>query len=400
MGADDGSWLVMVRDTVRLVAMERMLAASVLAGCALAGCGSPTVAEPTSRVGRFLYAADVSAGAIKVYDIDASTGALSVSAVSPIKSDTPMDLCFAADDRFMYVANFQGQGESGPFNHPAVLGYQLDSTSGSASPVPGSPFASQGFGPTVVAADPTGHYVYVGNYYPPSTIAGYRIDETTGALLPVPGSPFATSTGPASIAMAPSGRFLYAGSFRDLGNPVSAFAIDQETGRLNPVPPSAASRNAWAVAIAPAGDYLYVTNGGGLVSAFALDASSGALSQDPVSRIPTGGRGGAFSVVMSADGTALFLANAASGDVSAFAVDKASGNLTPAPGSPFPTGINARSGGYPSAIAVDPSGSYVYVWNHDTNNISAYRVDHATRALVLIPGSPFEGGGGNLKVLP
>jgi 6-phosphogluconolactonase len=357
----------------------------------VSNCGPSRAASP--KVGRFLYAADFGANAIVVYNIDAATGMLTPSVGSPIESETPYDLCFAAGQRFMYAVNFQS-------DYPLVLGYQLDSSSRAAAAVPGSPFDSQGRGPTSAASDPLGRFLFVGNYYPASTIAAFAIDGTSGALTPVTGSPFPTSVGPSSPVVGPSGRYLYVGNARGLNAPVSVFSIDG-TGHLTDVSSSTAARDAWALAVAPSGAYLYMADGGVTVSAFSIDAASGALADGPVSRVSTGGRGGAFSLALSDDGTALFVANAYSGDVSVYSVDTVSGRMTTAPGSPFQTGVTGRTGGgYPSAVAVDPSTSFVYVWNHDTDDISGFRVDPHTRALTLLPGSPFPGGGGNLKVLP
>ena len=56
------------------------------------------------------------------------------------------------------------------------------------------------------------------------------------------------------------------------------------------------------------------------------------------------------------------------------------------------------TGAIPHAIAVDPSGKFVYVPNAGSNNISAFLVDTASGALSPIPGSPFAAGVGPTSV--
>src|SRR6266853_3744637 len=56
-------------------------------------------------------------------------------------------------------------------------------------------------------------------------------------------------------------------------------------------------------------------------------------------------------------GRFLYVANGGSNSISAYVIDAKSGALTPVGGSPFP------AGSVPSSIAVDPSGKFAYVSN-------------------------------------
>jgi DNA-binding beta-propeller fold protein YncE len=40
-------------------------------------------------------------------------------------------------------------------------------------------------------------------------------------------------------------------------------------------------------------------------------------------------------------------------------------------------------------VAVDPSGTFAYVANNGSNNVSGYRIDPRTGALTAITGAPF-----------
>jgi DNA-binding beta-propeller fold protein YncE len=72
--------------------------------------------------------------------------------------------------------------------------------------------------------------------------------------------------------------------------------------------------------------------------------------------------------------------------VQGYAADPNTGALTPVPGSPFAAGLGARS------LAVDPTGSFLYVANAGSLDVSAYRVNPSTGALTSLPGSPFAPG--------
>jgi 6-phosphogluconolactonase len=79
----------------------------------------------------------------------------------------------------------------------------------------------------------------------------------------------------------------------------------------------------------------------------------------------------------------VYVTNGGSNNVSAYAVDAASGALTAIAGSPFATG------NLPVAIAVDPTGTYVFVANQTDSTVSAFTVDRMSGALTAVSGSPF-----------
>ncbi len=178
------------------------------------------------------------------------------------------------------------------------------------------------------------------------SISAYAINSTTGALQEVAGSPFATQggfPGPSHLTIEPGGKFLYVG----LGGTVSANHF---------------------------------------VAAFSVDSSSGALT--PVPGSPFSAGKGSFNVAVDHTGKFLYAVNTFDNNVSGFAIDAATGALTPISGSPFPSGA---TGGFPFALAMDPSGMFLYTANQGSDNISAFTIDSTTGALTPIPGSPFAG---------
>jgi len=155
--------------------------------------------------------------------------------------------------------------------------------------------------------------------------------------------------------------FVYVASLGEPGN-VSAYAIDATTGALTPVSgsPFPAGVNSRSVAVDPTGHFAYVVNGSsaldfsGSISAYTIDPETGALTQVPGSPVPVGGQPGS----VAADPTGQFvyvvgggLGGDIPGSISAYTIDPETGALTQVPGSPFPVG------GQPSSVAADPTGN-------------------------------------------
>jgi len=197
-------------------------------------------------------------------------------------------------------------------------------------------------------------YAYVTNERA-DTVSAYSIDVSSGAMTPVPGSPFVAGNMPNTVAVNPAGTFAYVAnggaSVKDGPGTVSAYRVDAATGALSPIPgsPFAAGKYPSSVAIHPAGTFVYVTN--------VYDST-----------------------------------------VSAYRINAATGALTPIPGSPFAGPPVARNAPEPSCITVNPAGTFAYVANFGSNSISAYRINPATGALTTIPGSPFATGDGPATV--
>ena len=251
-------------------------------------------------------------------------------------------------------------------------------------------------GLSLVGASPicaqTAGFTYVTNGGS-NDVSAYVINASTGALTPVPGSPFASGLLPFSVTVHPTGRFVYVANL-GIGNPdvfdVSAYAVNATTGALTPVPgsPFATGIQPASVTIHPNGQFAYVANqGSNDVSAYTVNATTGALTPVPGSPFAAGGQ--PVSVAVSPNGKFAYVANSIadisdqSGNVSAYVVNATTGALTPVPGSPFAAGLQTF------AVAIHPSSRFAYVANALSNDVSAYSIDAATGALTPIAGSPF-----------
>lgn len=244
-----------------------------------------------------------------------------------------LDSDYVGANQFAYVANEDSNN---------VSGYKINAATGKLTPVAGSPFTTGTSGPTSVAVDPAGRFLYVTNQYAQDNdVAGFSIDRATGKLTAIPGSPFKAGSGPASIAIDPSGRFAYVANLGS--NNVSAYTIDAISGLLIPIYPSPfpAGSAPSSVTVDPSGKFVYVTN-------------------------------------------------ESSNDVSGYTIDPATGAITAIAGSPFPAGT------FPLSVAVDPNDRFVYVANQGSNNVSGYTINTTTGALTVLDTSPYAAGAGGV----
>jgi 6-phosphogluconolactonase (cycloisomerase 2 family) len=212
--------------------------------------GSPYATEtgPQALVvdpsGKYLYVGD-GAGYIEAFTIDQTSGALTPLPGSPYKITTtkpacgpfPTDLVDCAGKR-LYSAN--------AFDD-SISGYNIEPTTGSLSLIKGSPFPDEGgcssggglplaFDPESLAIDSTGKFLYGGNG-DSEEIAIYAI-EFNGALRFIKYTPN-TSACPGQIRTDIKGNYLYANACSNTGNVgITEFSIDHSTGALTPLPTS------------------------------------------------------------------------------------------------------------------------------------------------------------------
>jgi len=221
-----------------------------------------------------------SGGAVSVFSIDASTGALSPLG-SPVPANTnPTEILFTHSGQFVYVTN----PEIG-----MVTGFSF--TNGVLSLVPGTPVSSgQGGGALGLAVDASDQFLYVTNPSatnpPPNqattgNISGFNIDPTSGALTPMIGSPFTSTVGgagPTSITVDPTGRLVYAVT---PGSSLSVwcFQITYPNGQLVLVPnsPFSVAAGGLFAVFDPSGRFFYIGSAIG-IEAYTYDPSTGVLT--------------------------------------------------------------------------------------------------------------------------
>jgi len=336
--------------------------------------------------GRFAYVVNGGSSTVSTFNIDTATGALRL--VSSVPTGLlPFSITIDSTGRFAYVANL---------NSDNVSAFRIDATTGTLASVAGSPFtvAPDGRGPNSVSIDPSGKFAIVANETS-DNVSVFHIDAASGTLASVAGSPFTVVPNghrPQSASIDPSGKFVYV--LNKLSDNVSAFALDAATGALSPLSVSAtvAARAAPAslamtrdvtplsyrpTFVAAAG--LSSSLASGFIATHAVDAATGALTAASTLQTPAV----LASVAAHPNGRLVYTANV-DGNVSTFSINATTGALTEV-GAAVPAGSN------PASVTVDPSGRFVYVANRGTStvagSVSAY-VSGTSGALVPIDGNP------------
>ncbi|MDP1833109.1 MAG: beta-propeller fold lactonase family protein [Geothrix sp.] len=351
---------------------------------------------PVSYIPKVAYVANSNGGnttgSVSAFGIDTSTGSLTALGGSPSASGwNTQGLAWARSPYagygpFLYMANY----------NPTLTGFSIAAT-GSLTAIAGSPFpAPSGQSAWASVVDPSGRFAYFANYNNGGAggVSAFRLDPLDGRLVALPGSPFLAGNGPAAIAMDPAGQFLYvANSF---GNSVSAYTISATTGaltRLDADPGTVGPQDfvagafPYSVALDPSGRFVYVANSGdGTVSAYTITAATGALTRVDADAATAGiqnfNLGRALTVTMHPSGRyAYFIKDGGFNEVLVYGIDATTGAIS--------SRGSIGAGTNPRALTVDAAGAFAYVANYGGNSLSVYRVDPATGLLTAVAGSPF-----------
>jgi len=313
--------------------------------------GSLPVSVTVDPSGRFAYVANENGGSVSAYTINSGSGVLTQISGSPFPAGNgPNSVTVDPSGKFAYVVNGANGGNGTP--GPSISAYTINTSTGALTAVSGSPYPTgANSAPGQATVDPTGEFFYVAdrsNNGGNGNILAYAINFSTGALNAVNGSPFTAGVdNPAAVAVDPSGRFLF------LTN-------------------------------VPGGDgvegYISVYN---INPTLGLQGSAGALSEIASSPFATG----IFPVSVQVDplGSFVYVTSASiftSDNVYGYALDATSGALTNLTGSPFSSG----EAGAPNGMAVDPSGRFAYVANNALDNITAFAIAASSGDLSIISG--------------
>jgi 6-phosphogluconolactonase len=199
------------------------------------------------------------------------------------------------------------------------------------------------------------------------------------------GSTVMAGIDPSSMAMDPGGKLLFVANAGTPGTTdpmqvgtIGIFSVSGTTltpmlslvttpnGAVNIMP------SALAISVQGSLSFLYVANkNDGTVSAYTYDTNGLLTLQAPPYTV--GAAPSALTVTPTAtmipNGTFLYVANAGSNNISAFTIDPAFGTLTPVTNSPFSAGLG------PTSLAVSVKGKYLYSADRQSNQISSYTID-------------------------
>lgn len=295
------------------------------------GAGSANASQGSLQLssdGQFLLAVDAGSNQISVLRI-APGGTLTPVPGSPFSSDGVDPVSIAVHGNLVYVAN-QGPGANpGDTNY---TGFILD-PSGQLMPIPGStvPLPSNSK-PGDVLFNSDGHRL-VGTRIATSEIDSFTVDPM-GHLTPAPGSPFAAQS------FSPAQGYGQLGSVFSPINPNQLFVSDAHTASGNPAP--------------------------GLVSSFD-DAPNGVLT--PIGPSPVANNGDASCwVEISQDGRWLYVVNTASATISSYAVAP-DGMLTFLQSTPA-----GELGGGSEDVRLSPDGSTLWVVEAGADEVAGFKV--------------------------
>lgn len=337
--------------------------------------------DPT---GKFLYVATLGCsggvgGYVSMYTINPTTGAL--TSIGPPASTYgygayPDSVTVDPFGKFAYVTNSGDVYDYGEDSDGSVAIYTIDATTGALTSTAVIDGSCPGLClPSSMVVDPSGKFAYMADGGGGSGgVSMYAINGTTGDLTSIG----TTGAGNLSSSMAvdPSGNFVYVANESDTSNAagnLSMYTINATTGALASIGTIAAGINPSSMVVDPTGKFAYVTNAGSNdVSMYTINATTGALAS-----IGTIAAGTApVSVAVDPAGKFAYVTNSGSNNVSMYTINTATGALTPIG--------TIGAGQSPTSIAVHPSGKFAYVTDSGSDDVSMYSIDAATGVLTLI----------------
>jgi 6-phosphogluconolactonase len=318
------------------------------------------------------------ANQIYVYDLDPATGALSL--VSSVAAEGgPSYLALGRGGRTIYSTNEQAQD-------PGVSAFALDPSAGQLTFI--NRVASGGADPAHLSVDPSGSWLLVANYTG-GTIATFPI-QSDGALGEAsqviqhsgsgPNQKRQQGPHPHMIVTDPHGGFVLV---PDLGDDrIVAYRLDRKTGQLVAQPDGGGRLAAGAgprhLVFAADGGRVYVINElASTLAFFTYDPANGRLVEAQV--VPTlpedfTGTNTTAAVAIAPSGRFVYGSNRGHDSVAAFAIDPTTGQLTP-------IGHTPTGGRKPRDINSDPTGTFLLAANQDSDSIVVFSIDPQTGQL-------------------
>lgn len=345
-----------------------------------------------------------------------------------------------ASSRYLYVSGDSGStltrmAVNSGTGQPRFLGYVTNPVGYNTT----SPCAT---------VDPSGTHLYIASSgqdpstsAPQATIGVFSVDPTTGSLTPVSGTPFAVSFPVGCLAFTPSGNFAYATSgFENAGNQLATFTVNTNA-TLTLDGTIAFPYFPTGVVVDPLGKYAYVNavdvpNGTSATSqlyGYSIDNTTGALTQIDGSpwSLPAGTYG---ELTFHPSGGALYVANLNATGIGDYTINRATGVPTQSATSDSPCSITtglqfspdathayaicgsggtgsaanntlldfsvaadgqlavlntAFAGPVPEQIQVDPGGNFVYVLGVGTDDAPTSNSNQiADNALLVYQAQP------------
>ncbi|HEY2040659.1 MAG TPA: beta-propeller fold lactonase family protein [Edaphobacter sp.] len=246
--------------------------------------------------------------------------------------------------------------------------------------VPNSP-VSLGFAPTSLVVSPKNSFLYIAG---PSSINVYAINSDGSLTAAQNGVTVIVN----AIDVSPDGQWLF--GLDNFQNVLHEYQIDSSSGGLTPkndIPYDALTGtiSRQAVKVSPTGNYVFAALGNGGDRIFTLNTADGTTTFVPGGLKFDSPTTSDNALAIDSTGSFLYIARSgANGGVAVYTIG-AGGALNSISGSPF------AAGNGPFSVSLDKTGKYLYVGNRTDGNISAYTIGTGS-ALTPIAGSPFDSG--------
>ena len=321
--------------------MRRKLGLCCLLLLGITGCGGffSSQTTPVTTTGDYLYVGNANNTYLAGFGVS-SSGTLSVLNNSPYNNGVAaVSLAVTPANSYLYAGTTNG-----------IYGYTINSGGSITVLNSGNPLA-QDLVSTAMQVDSTGGFllaVGISTSTQTQSIGIYQIGSA-GLLTALTGSPLALYTGKGSTATV--------------------------------VAPT-------AMLITPNNSYVYASLGTLGVQVLTL-GTGGALSTGSAATIlpPLSTSTSPADAGVASDPNSLFLFVAElNTGLREFSIGTG-GSLKEVSGSPYAVGTG------PISVILDPTGSYVYVANKGSNNISAFTLTAASGKLTAVAGQPFASGG-------
>jgi len=256
--------------------------------------------------------------------------------------------------RFVYAASAGNIGA-----------YRIDLRSGKLAPV--NQYTGGGIRPCDLASDPSGHWVAAIDCAAGSLLL-FAVRPDGGLNEPTQ-HPAAHAT---SLVFSPDGRFL----LLPAGDRMVAFHFDAASGVLTPAEPQPAA--ATRLLFHPNGRIVYSLNGSKpTIVAWHFDPATGGLTEfQTASTMPDDYSGPAASgaLAVNASGSMVYAANRGADRMALMVVEPVRFTLSALEFTPL-------VGRAPSAFALDSSGAFLLVADHDSDELITYSVHPRTGQL-------------------
>jgi 6-phosphogluconolactonase len=281
-------------------------------------------------------------------------------------------------------------------NNTFIAGFGVNS-SGALSVLSGSPY-NNGVAAQSVAVTPANTFLYAGTT---NGIYAYAINSNGSIAVQNSGSAVAQDMVATQMQVDSTGNYLLASGFgTSIGaQAIGIYTINTSTGLLtavggSPIPLYTGNGSTPAVVtptgllITPNNSYVYVSLGSLGVQILTL-GTGGALTagSTPTLLLPVSTSTSPSDTGLASDPLSAFLFVAEINTGLRVLSIGTGGSLKEVSGSPYAAGTG------PNGVILDPTGSYVYVANKGSNNISAFTLTAASGKLTAIAGSPFASGG-------